>query len=188
MYESTAEFVDRFERSRYTIQFIGVFNSFRDSRGIRDGHQSFAFLRFSVLVDCAWGFDVFVVWFLSLLKSPVWVATTLQLKHPWYVIFQSELLVYHHDHWQQFEHGIVESVWHQALYERVDGATQIVSNGLCGSACDTKRWLVCDCRLFWSCSQECQLTRDQSTTPINTTNSSLQLPKEVQWDWIKVCK
>ena len=33
-----------------------------------------------------------------------------------------------------------------------------------------------------------RLTSDQSTTPINTTNSSLQLPEEIQWDWMKICK
>ena len=50
-----------------------------------------------------------------------------------------------------------------------------------------RSWGVCvDCGSFKE--TECQLTLDQSSLPISTTNSSLQLPDKVQWVWMKICK
>ena len=70
MDKSTAELVDWLEGSRNTIEFVSLFNSFRDTSRIWDGHQSPAFIWFRVLVDCSRAIKVFAGC-LSLLKSPV---------------------------------------------------------------------------------------------------------------------
>ena len=66
-----------------------------------------------------------------------------------------------------FERGVREAIW-----ERVEKPSLNKHGGLCFQL--SHAW---DQSLI---NIPCQLTLDQSTTPINTTSSSLQLPEEVQ--------